>query len=131
MRHSKMRRDEPARDARKLVLVVEDDRDVRECIAEALGEEGYDVVCAENGSEAFEVLSRVSRPPDVVLLDLMLPVMNGWEMIDAFNEDSQLAEIPVIVVTAHSNAHVPEAEGFLPKPFERSQLLDLVREHCS
>ena len=67
----------------------------------------------------------------MVLLDLMMPVMNGWEMLDVLQEDAKLAEIPVVVVTAHWEARVPQADGFLQKPFDRQQLLDVVKEHCA
>jgi len=83
------------------VLVVDDDMDIRECVCEALQEEGYDVVQAANGAEALNCLhAAASEAPSLIILDLMMPVMDGWEFRDQQLLDATLAEIPVIVMPA-------------------------------
>jgi CheY-like chemotaxis protein len=80
------------------VLVVEDDEDTRELLARVLGEQGYDVVTAENGRVALERLKGMT--PGLVLLDLMMPEMDGFEFAEIFRARPEWATIPVIVVTA-------------------------------
>ena len=114
-----------------MVLVIDDDADILETVADVLLGAEYRVATARNGSDAFELLGRMEQLPDLILLDLMMPVMDGWETIEVFQEDTRLAEIPVVVLTAHGHARVPEAEAMLKKPFSLDSLLDVVREHCS
>ena len=83
-----------------LILVVDDDDDIREMIAETLVLDGYRVSTAPNGSVALEQ-AHVNRP-DLIVLDLMMPVMNGWQFLEAQREDPELVTVPVVVVTASS-----------------------------
>jgi CheY-like chemotaxis protein len=80
------------------ILIVEDDEDVRNALCECLGER-YRVESAENGSIALDLL-RAGVRPDVILLDLMMPVMNGWELAGALRQDPRLRSIPIIVLSA-------------------------------
>src|SRR3954462_12058426 len=80
------------------VLVVDDDQDIRESLGMLLAEEGFDVHCAANGAEA--VARMEAERPCFVILDLMMPVMDGWEVAGRMHDDERLAEIPVCVVTA-------------------------------
>jgi CheY-like chemotaxis protein len=107
---------------RPSVLVVDDDQAIREVIAEVLRDEGYEVVCAENGVQAMRELHKNPRP-DVVLLDLMMPVMSGWEVLEQVQQDSALAGIPVVVVSA---MNAPGAREHLCKPIDLDHLLATV-----
>jgi len=104
------------------VLVVDDDADIRELLVEFLGSEGYDVTSAGDGVEALE-RARAHRP-DVILLDLMMPGMNGWEFREIQRRDAQLADVPVVVISAFdSDLDVDEV---LRKPFRVEELLATV-----
>src|SRR4051812_23576179 len=81
------------------VLVVEDDRDIREALSDLLEMEGFKVYTAGNGKEALSVLKEISSPC-VVLLDLFMPVMSGFEFLTAQSHDHIIATIPVIIVSA-------------------------------
>ncbi|MDP9037063.1 MAG: response regulator [Myxococcota bacterium] len=107
---------------RPTVLVVDDDKAIREIVAEVLRDEGYDVVCAQNGLEALCELGKDHRP-DLMLLDLMMPVMSGWEVLEQLESSEELSRIPVIVVSAMS---APGASEHLPKPIDLDRLLATV-----
>jgi CheY-like chemotaxis protein len=112
--------------AGKNVLVVDDDEDIRESLADALRECGYEVAVAINGRDALGKLRDGIRPA-IILLDLMMPVMDGWQFRAEQAEDATLADIPVIIISAAgANPGVPEGTcAYLRKPFN---LKDLVRE---
>jgi CheY-like chemotaxis protein len=109
------------------VLVVEDEHDLRESICDLLEYEGYGVAEAEHGREALQRMG-VTRP-GLILLDLMMPVMSGWELMDLMKRDRAMSEIPVIVVSA-SHDPPPGAVAFLPKPFEVAELLAIVERYA-
>ena len=113
------------------VLIVEDDEDLREMMAQLLTLEGYDAATVANGREALEYLHRASAP-SVILLDLMMPVMDGWEFRRQQKADPELAPVPVIVLSAldPARAGAVDASAFLKKPLDFDRLLELVREHC-
>jgi CheY-like chemotaxis protein len=111
------------------ILVVDDDEDIRGTLCDLLREEGYATIPAANGQEALDLLrdARVC----VILLDLMMPVMNGWRFRDAQRADPQLAAIPVVVVTASGKSS--DSLGsvvVLHKPLRLDSVLDAVRVHC-
>jgi CheY-like chemotaxis protein len=112
------------------VLIVEDDRDIRESVAEVLADEGYSVSAAADGREALELLRSAARRPDIILLDLMMPVMNGFQFREEQLKDLALAAIPVLIVTADANARSKaetlKAAGFVQKPLKIQPLLDLL-----
>jgi CheY-like chemotaxis protein len=114
---------------RRSVLVVEDDEDIRAAIAEILEGEGYDVVVAANGSEALDELQHMRRP-SLILLDLMMPVMNGHEFLARIRETPKWQGVPVLVLTAVSTEAPPGARGLLRKPFIVEELLDAVQSLC-
>jgi CheY-like chemotaxis protein len=105
-------------------LVVDDERDLRDNIAELLELEGYSVCKARNGKEALEVAA--SAHPGIVLLDLMMPVMSGWEVLSEMSRDDELRRIPVIVISAHPAP--PQGVTVIPKPFRVERLLEAIRD---
>jgi CheY-like chemotaxis protein len=114
---------------RRRVLVIEDDRDVRDVVEMALVDAGYDVLVAEHGAEGLHLLLLHDRV-GVVLLDMRMPVMNGWQFSAALRGDPQMAHIPIVVVTAAADAKVWAqqigAQGYLSKPFTIQALRDEV-----
>ena len=113
------------------VLVVDDDPDIRETLRFVLEDAGYPVYSAENGKEALAILASVERLPGLILLDLMMPVMSGDEMLKALKAVKALAQIPVTIVTA-SGAPMPKlASGLLKKPVDLDVLLRIVSRSCS
>jgi len=110
------------------VLLVEDDEDIVESVASVLEDAGYEVESSRNGLDAIRRLREA--PSDLVILDLMMPVMDGWEFRAAQRADRALADIPVIVITADRNpkAQAIHADAFLPKPFGANALLKQVEE---
>jgi CheY-like chemotaxis protein len=108
------------------VLVIEDDRDMRDALVEALRLEGYAVDAASDGAQGLS-LARQHRP-DVILLDLMMPIMSGWEFRAAQVGDPRIAEVPVIVMSAyHNDLDVAES---LPKPFRLEDMLGAIHRHA-
>ncbi len=112
----------------KLVLVVEDDDDSRQELKELLADEGYRVLALADGREALSVLAQVR--PHLILLDLMMPIVSGWEVLAVIESDSRLSEIPVVVVSAYA-AQAPRGVACaLSKPLSIDKLLAAVREFC-
>jgi len=113
------------------ILVVEDDEDIAWILRELLASEGYDVVVASNGKQALELLPKM-QAPCLVLLDLMMPVMNGWEFLRAKVQDARIAPLPVVVVTAYDDqsAAQDDVKQIIRKPIEMDTLLKVVREYC-
>jgi CheY-like chemotaxis protein len=113
------------------VLLVEDNDDVREMMSTALQLAGTRVVTAANGREALAVLERTH--PCVIVLDLMMPVMNGWELRAALKRDPSLSAIPVIVVSALTEDLVARmgATEYLEKPVDIDRLIETVCELCN
>ena len=114
------------------VMIVEDDRDTREMLARFLEMEGYVVRQAENGERALEQLKRDGNT-SVILLDLMMPVMNGWQFRSAQENDPEMSRIPVIVVTAAGpQSEIPaiSADAWVPKPVDFDKLLATIEPLC-
>jgi CheY-like chemotaxis protein len=113
------------------VLVVDDDPDIRETLRFVLEDAGYPVYTAENGKEALAILASQNRLPGLILLDLMMPVMSGEEMLKALKAVKALAQIPVTIVTASGAPMPPLATGLLKKPVDLDVLLRLVEKSCA
>lgn len=110
------------------ILLVEDDSGIRDSVAECLQIEGYQVSAVANGSDALEWLAR-EVPPDVLLVDLVMPVMSGGELLARVKADPRLADVPAVLMTAampSARSPIPSADAVLPKPFELDALLDVV-----
>jgi len=117
----------------KNILIVEDDDDVRGAIAALLEGEGYEVTEAENGAAALRHL-RSSSLFCLILLDLFMPVMNGWAFRDEQRQDPRIADIPVVVVTADAEGRTKAAAlgaiDAMVKPLDFDRLLRLVADYC-
>src|SRR5690349_20282747 len=111
------------------ILVVEDETDIREAIVEFLRDQGFDVYQAENGREALHVLKRTPHPA-LVLVDLMMPVMDGTAFIAALREDDRFATLPVIIVTAANYVTGPPNYRRLKKPVDFDELARIADEFC-
>lgn len=114
-----------------MILIVEDDRDIREFLGELLRAEGFSVDMVANGSQARARLS--SEPlPALILLDLMMPEMNGWTLCEELKNNESLAEIPIILLSGHTKvrqeATALNAVGYLKKPFDMDRLLVLIEK---
>jgi CheY-like chemotaxis protein len=114
------------------VLIVDDDRVGSAALADLLEEDGYEVARAANGREALDRLNDRGPLPSVILLDLWMPVMNGWSFREAQQRDRRLADIPVVVITATApGPDDPMSElPILSKPLDIPLLLEIVARHC-
>ncbi len=113
------------------ILLVEDDAAIRETVTECLEAEGYGVRALSHGGEALEWLRR--ERPGLVILDLVMPVMNGAEVLERLRADPALRDLPVVLMTAAlptPRTPLPAAETVLTKPFELDQLLAAVARLC-
>ena len=115
------------------ILVVEDDKDLRDTLCDALELEGYQAIAAEHGEAALRHLQSGQPRPCLILLDLMMPVMDGWTFRSALLADPALAPIPVVVMTAGGRHGLPSppAERVLQKPLRMDRLLQIVHAHCT
>jgi CheY-like chemotaxis protein len=114
------------------VMIVEDDRDTREMLGRFLELEGFDVRTAANGQLALEALQQ-NEEPCVIILDLMMPVMNGWQFREKQVRDPRFSRIPVVVVTAAGpREEIPAitADGWLSKPVDFDRLLATIGPLC-
>ncbi len=119
----------PSREGcQRSVLVVEDDEDCRKSLASSLVDEGYRVFFARNGQEALAVLGDIPRPC-VVLLDLMMPGMNGWDLLDIIKRSETLADLPIAVVSAYAD-RAPKERPLIRKPIDLHELLSTVKLAC-
>ena len=112
------------------VLVVDDDVNIRKMMIAALRRDGYRFAEASNGREALDAMR--AQPPSVVVLDLMMPILSGWDVLKERESDPDLKRIPVIIVSANRAPEIATAVdkgicAFLPKPFDIGVLSALVR----
>jgi CheY-like chemotaxis protein len=117
----------PPSEAPRRVLVVDDDENIRESLREAFEEEGYVASTASNGREALEILTGPGVRPDVVILDLVLPVLDGTRVYQTMQQNLDLSKIPVVVSTSNP-ARAPSGVVVVPKPLKLDHLLDAVDE---
>lgn len=112
------------------ILVVEDDRDIRDSLHEALEYRGYVVSDAVDGMDAIQQIRSATELPDLIVLDLMMPRMNGVQFREEMVKEERLKSVPVLVISADANAQTKAAamgvDGYLPKPIKLRELFELV-----
>jgi CheY-like chemotaxis protein len=114
-----------------VILVVDDNEDIRETMRELLSFEGYQVVTAEHGQEALDLLRAGREKVSLILLDLMMPVLDGWQFRELQQKDEALSRIPVIILTASGDARsLSRQTTVLQKPVQFEELLAAVSVHC-
>lgn len=118
----------------KRILVIEDDDSIRESTRDLLELEGYSVWSARNGEEGLALLREVAQLPDLILLDLMMPVKDGYDFRRDQRADARVADVPVVIWSAHGpgdEAHETlEANDFIPKSADWKTVLGVVRRWC-
>ena len=111
------------------ILIVDDDFDIREVLGVVLEQQGYGVLSASDGADALRVLREATPCPRMIFLDLRMPVMNGWQFLEALEHEPHCAGVPIVVITADRSeaAHsVRGVAGFLAKPISLSDILGAV-----
>lgn len=111
------------------ILVVEDNFDLRSLYVRAIGSRGYNVLAAANGLEALDVLKVANPPPKLVILDLMMPVMDGWDFLRERDKNEEMRKVPVVICSA-ARDRLPPNVRFLQKPIDLDVLIAIVEEHC-
>lgn len=114
----------------KSILVVDDDEAVREVLKMSIEMEGYPVMTASNGKDALEILSQFPNQ-GLILLDLMMPVMNGWEFVEEFQKVEKYSKIPIIIISAYSERaqNITAIQEVFPKPMNFNVLLERVKHY--
>ena len=116
---------------RKKILLVEDEPAIREMIRCLLEVEGYQVLAAPDGKEGMELLKR-THSFCLILLDIMMPEMNGWDFLDILKSDAEAANIPVIVLSAYGETErAVQPNAIVQKPIKLNTLLDTIKRHCA
>jgi CheY-like chemotaxis protein len=111
------------------LLIVEDDDGARAALGDILDYEGYPVALCSNGREALDYLR--SRPlPALIILDLQMPVMNGWQFCHERKKDAALASVPIVVITAFQSPGTLDVDAVMHKPIDIERLLSTVRHYC-
>jgi CheY-like chemotaxis protein len=116
---------------RGTVLVVDDDVEIRETLAGVLVEEGYDVAKAVNGREALDQIHEGLRPT-VIVLDMMMPVMDGWDFLEERAKDEAIKHVPVVIISATpEDLQPPGVCAFVRKPMRLNDLLAVIARESS
>ena len=118
---------------KKVVVCIEDEPEMIDLVKLILGRKGFDLVGAVGGREGLETVRKLK--PDLVLLDLMMPDMDGWEVYQQMKADDELKDIPVVVVTAKAQSidkvlglHIAKVDDYVTKPFGPQELLQSVNK---
>jgi CheY-like chemotaxis protein len=116
------------------LLVVDDDDDIREALSSIIRQEGYSVDEARHGRAALDFLRKATPKPCVILLDLMMPVMSGWDLVGELSRDEDLRTIPIVLVTADARGATSDprtqALPVVGKPLDLARLMSLVEQFC-
>lgn len=112
------------------ILVVEDDDAIRMSLVVLLASEGYEAVPAHHGKEALELLRDRREDPCLIITDLMMPEMDGWELISYLKKQDIIITIPVVAMTASETQGVSGVKRVIKKPFNIDAVVALVKEHC-
>jgi CheY-like chemotaxis protein len=114
----------------KNILIIEDNKEIQDSIKMALEIDGFKVFTANNGKEGIDILGKIPTP-SLILLDLLMPVMNGWEFMEELNKDIMHSTIPVVIVSALADKQTtPNATGYIQKPIDLDKLLKIAEKHC-
>jgi DNA-binding response OmpR family regulator len=117
------------------VMIVDDDPDIRESLMEFLEDHGFETIGARDGLEALQTLGSADPPPCLIILDLMMPNMDGRTFREKQLEQGALADIPVVVISAHRDVaqrhRDMQAAAWIPKPLNLTALLRVIRERCA
>jgi two-component system cell cycle response regulator DivK len=119
----------------KRILVVEDQEDNRQILRDLLGSAGFEMLEAENGEEA--ITAAIAHRPDLILMDIQLPIMDGYEATRRIKADDSLKAIPIIVVTSYAlsgdegKARAAGCDDYVTKPYSPRALLAKIRQHLS
>jgi two-component system chemotaxis response regulator CheY len=116
----------------KSILVIEDDIAVQQTLRDVLEMQGYDVITASNGKEGLDVLRSSEHSPALILLDLMMPNVNGWQFLDSQRNDPNLKDIPVVICSAYmESAKSVRPAAVIPKPIQLNQLLGAIKAYSA
>lgn len=118
---------------KKPVMIMDDDVDIRLTLADILEDEGYSVTSASDGLEGIQAINNMAQPPGLIILDLMMPNMNGHEFLKVRTENANLANIPVAYFSADTEIHNKSKEAgveSIRKPVNFGELFSVVRKHC-
>ena len=120
--------------ALKKILLIEDDLMILESLKELLEDYGYFVETATNGKSALEILRSKNAPPNLILVDLTMPVMDGYRFRQAQIGDEVLAKIPTVMMSAGGNVEIKKdqigADEYVKKPIEIGHFLSVIARHC-
>lgn len=116
----------------KSILVVEDEPALRQTLKDVLEIQGYRVYLAANGKEGIEQLQKIAPEPCVILLDLMMPIMSGWDFLDHQRTNPLFQNIPIVICSAYEeSAKAIRPAAYVPKPVKLDQLLGAVKAFCA
>ncbi len=115
-------------------MIVDDDAEIRQSLSELFEDRGHATIQAQNGQEAMDLLHQAGEPPCVILLDMLMPVMNGFEFLTKRESDARVQNIPVVAVSASpanlARDEVKHANHVLAKPLDLAKLNKVVDEYC-
>jgi CheY-like chemotaxis protein len=117
--------------SQNLILIVDDDLDIRDALSDTLEDQGFEVVTAANGVEALKLLQTMAVPPSVILVDLMMPVLDGYGFLAERRKHPEIASIPVAVITAGHGVdyhRLSDSTPVIAKPINVPKLFDLLRQ---
>jgi DNA-binding response OmpR family regulator len=119
-------------DWQSMLLLIDDDLRFRQALTRALSIEGYEVESAANGAEGLEWLNRCTTLPELIVLDLVMPVLDGWRFLTVRANDPRIAKVPVVIISSadgnDKRGELACAAAVLGKPFRIEALLDVVEE---
>ncbi len=114
------------------ILIIEDDAAIRQTMQDVLEILGHTTHCASNGIEGLEILDKIADQPCMILLDMMMPKMNGWQFLDVQRTNPKFKDIPVVVCSAYEEiSKSVNANGVLAKPLQLSALIGAVKRYCA
>lgn len=128
----KVLEEKPVKFANPLILLVDDSMVVRKYVGDLLKKNKYDIVLKNDGWEAITYLNSNSQKPELIISDIEMPNMNGFQLIDAIRKEKKYKNVPILVISAHAESHLvlmesENIQGFIKKPFEDTDLLNQVQ----